>query len=292
MSSHLRLAFIGDIHGNLPALEATLDDLSQQSPDAVYVLGDLVNRCPWNNEVMALLLDRDWPTIQGNHDLIIGDLNTAASRPPFTERQNVPVIYWTWEQLRRAHIEYLRRLPHDLQITIDEAPPIHLFHGVPGNSFIGVTPEMADDQIAETFTPFTEEVLICAHTHRPLDRSVEGKRVLNGGSVGMPYNSDPRAQYLLLDLVRQEGALTWQPTFQRIDYDRSDVPDAFQRSGMLDEAGPVSELYMRTVLTGEPWVSDFGHWIKNQPLDVRADIRHAVETYLRDHGPENWAFFS
>jgi predicted phosphodiesterase len=291
MNTQLRLAFIGDIHGNLPALEATLDDLRQQSADAVYVLGDLVNRCPWNNEVMALLLDRDWPTIQGNHDLIIGDLNTEASRPPFTERQSFPVIYWTWEQLEPAYIAYLRQLPHDLHLSFDQAPPLHLFHGVPGNSFIGVTPEMADDQIAEVFEPFAEPVIICAHTHRPLDRRVEGKRVLNGGSVGMPYNSDPRAQYLLLDLVGAPGQLTWQPIFRQVSYDRTDVPDAFHRSGMLDQAGPVSELYMRTVLTGEPWVSDFSYWIKDQPPEIRADIRHAVESYLRHHGPENWAFF-
>jgi hypothetical protein len=121
---------------------------------------------------------------------------------------------------------------------------------------------------------------------------VAGKRILNGGSIGMPYNSDPRAQYLILDLVRDQGVFSWQPTFQKVDYDRTDVPDAFYQSGMLDEAGPVSELYMRTVLTGEPWISDFGHWIKEQPLNVRADLAGAVETYLRHHGPENWAFFS
>lgn len=291
MSRHLRLAFLADIHGNLPALEAAVADLDQQSPDAVYLLGDLVNRCPWNNEVMALILERGWPSIQGNHDQVIGDLNTPASREPFTERHRFPIIYWTWDHLEPSYIQHLRQLPEEMGVVIDGAPPIHLFHGVPHNPFEGIYPETSDDHIAETFAPFEEPLIICAHTHRPLDRGVNGKRVLNGGSIGLPYNSDPSAQYLLLDLIDETGTRQWQPIFRKVDYDRSGVPAAFEASGMLEHAGPLSELYMRTVLNGEPWASDFGHWIKNQPLSMRKNPHEAVEIYLRQHGPHNWAFF-
>ena len=58
----MRVAFLADIHGNLPALEAVLRDLAHQAPDAVYLVGDQINRCPWNNEVLDLLaiaLDTD-----------------------------------------------------------------------------------------------------------------------------------------------------------------------------------------------------------------------------------------
>jgi hypothetical protein len=115
---------------------------------------------------MALLLDQAWPSIQGNHDQIIGDLNTPASRPPFTDRQRFPVIYWTWQQLQPHYIEHLRKLPHDLTLTFEDAPPIHLFHGVPNNAFIGVTPEMVDAEIEESFCPFDEPVMICGPTAR------------------------------------------------------------------------------------------------------------------------------
>lgn len=290
MSSRLRLAFLGDIHGNLPALEAALVDLKEQSPDGVYLLGDLVNRCPWNNEVMALLDDYDWPSIQGNHDLVIGNLNTPASRPPFTQQDRFPIIYWTWHQLKRKYIERLLSLPADAVLALDDAPAIHLFHGVPNNPFVGIYPETSLDQIAETLAPFAEPVIVCAHTHRPLDRSVEGKRVLNGGSVGLPYNSDPRVQYLMLDLVDRRGTAVWEPSFRLVDYDRSHVPDAFARSGMLAQAGPLAELYMRTVLNGEPWASDFGHWMKDQPAELQQDLEESVSIYLRRHGPDNWAF--
>jgi hypothetical protein len=176
-------------------------------------------------------------------------------------------------------------------VELDDAPSIHLFHGVPGNSFVGVYPETSEPEIAETFAPFDEPVIVCAHTHRPLDRTAGGKRVLNGGSIGLPYNSDPSAQYLILDLEQTVDGPVWQPTFRRVEYDRSHVPDAFRRSGMLAQAGPLAELYMRTVLTGEPWASDFGHWMKSQPKAMHEDLRDAVEHYLREHGPHNWAFF-
>lgn len=291
MSTSLRLAFLGDIHGNLPALEAALADLRQQAPDAVYLLGDLVNRCPWNNEVMALLREQPWPSIQGNHDLVIGDLHTPASREPFTNRGRFPVIYWTWAHLESEYIQYLRQLPEELVIAFEGAPAIRLFHGVPGNPFEGIYPETDDATIEETFTPFPEPVIICGHTHRPLERGVNGKVIFNGGSIGLPYNSDPRAQYMLLDLVNRQNGPTWQPVFRQVEYDRSSVPTAFEASGMMAEAGPVSELYMRTVLNGEPWASDFGHWLKQQPAVLRSDLQAAVERYLDQHGPHNWAFF-
>ena len=72
----MRLAFLADIHGNLPALEAVIRDLQDLAPDQVFLAGDLVNRCPWNNEVMELLADTGWPGVVGNHDLVVGRIHT------------------------------------------------------------------------------------------------------------------------------------------------------------------------------------------------------------------------
>ena len=58
----------------------------------------------------------------------------------------------------------------------------------------------------------------------------------------------------------------------------------------LDAAGPLARLDLRTVQTGHPWTSDFGVWMRFQPKSMRADMSHAVDVYLRTHGPGNWAF--
>ena len=107
----MRIAFLADIHSNLPALEAVVQDLASQAPDAIYLVGDQVNRCPWPNEVMDLLGGQGWPAIYGNHDLVVGNLDTAETRTAFADRSRFPCLWWTAEVLQPEHLQTLRALP-------------------------------------------------------------------------------------------------------------------------------------------------------------------------------------
>ena len=282
----MRIAILADIHGNLPALEAVLADLKHQSPDAVYLAGDQINRCPWSSDVMDLLATLGWPAIEGNHELVIGKINTPANEPPFTNRARFIDLWWTQEHLSSHHLTTVRQLPAERTLHFAEAPPIRLVHGVPGNPFLGLMAETSPAIVNRVLANVTEPVVICAHTHRPLARTTERWQIFNGGSVGAPYNGDPRAHYLLLDAVDGQ----WQPTFCRVDYDRSVIPTAFRASGMLDALGMLGELHLRTILDGEPWSSDFGYWMKFQSAELQDDLERAVVDYLRLHGPGRWAF--
>ncbi len=282
----MRLAFVADIHGNLPALEAVLLDLQQQRPDAVYLVGDQVNRCPWNNEVIELVTELAWPAIAGNHDLIVGAINTPQNRPPFTEQARFPTLWWTQAQLSEQHLSILRQWPVELQISFDGLPAIRLVHGIPGNAFVGILPEESDAKIRKVLSGVEESVVVCGHVHRPLHRTIDQWQVLNGGSVGIPYNSDPRAQYLLLDGIDHQ----WVPTFRQVDYDHSAIAEAFITSGMHEAVGAIAELHLRTVMYGEPWTSDFGYWLRSQTSEINHNMPRAVELYLEAHGPGRWAF--
>jgi len=282
----MRLAILADIHGNLPALEAVIADLQQQRPDAVYLAGDQINRCPWNNEVLELLDTFGWPAIQGNHEYVIGRINTPQNFAPFTNQARFPGLWWTQARLRPAYLTAIRELPAELSITWPNLPPIRLLHGIPGNSFVGLLPSASDDQLATLLATVPEEIVVCAHTHRPMLRTAGAWQIWNGGSVGSPYNGDPRAQYLLLDGV----AGRWLPTLRQVDYDLRLVEQAFVASGMLAEVGPLAELDLRTVVTGEPWSSDFGHWMKFQPAPLQGDLQAALHHYFTLHGPGRWAF--
>lgn len=282
----MRIAILADIHSNLPALEAVLADLKEQSPDAVYLAGDQINRCPWNNEVLDLLDTLKWPTIQGNHELVIGAINTPANRPPFTNRERFIDLWWTQEHLRPEHLTSIRQLPTEMHLTFDGAPPIHLVHGIPGNPFIGVLPETTDAALHDMMATVTESIIICAHTHRPLARQVGRWQIYNGGSIGAPYNGDPRAQYLLLDTANGQ----WQPTFRQVDYDRSPIPVAFRESGLLAATGALGELHLRTIQDGQPWSSDFAFWMHSQSTELHNDLHRAIALYLTQHGPGHWAF--
>lgn len=282
----MRMAILADIHGNLPALEAVVGDLQRQAPDIVYLAGDQVNRCPWNCEVMALISDMAWPAIAGNHDLVIGWINTPENRPPFTEREQFPTLWWTHEQLTTEQLTTIRQWPLERQLVFDGLPPIRLFHGIPNNPFIGILPEEPDTQISKRLQEIRESVIVCGHTHRPLARTVADWSIYNGGSVGIPYNSDPSAQYLLLD----GRSNRWQPTWRRVPYDHSPIPRAFEESGLRAASGPIAELHLRTIMNGEPWISDFGHWLHHHATESRTDMESAVAAYLASHGPGRWSF--
>ena len=303
MNRSLRLAFLGDIHGNLAALEAVLDDIDNQAPDAVFLLGDLLNRCPWTHDLLDVLRQRDWLSVQGNHDLILANLNTPEGPPTFDDRNRFPNIHWTWEQLRPQDLGYLRHLPHDLLIEIEGAPPLRLFHGLPDNPFAGILPDSDEDSVSSQIAVYDEPVLVCGHTHQPMDRTIapspsendgashpHNQRILNPGSVGMPYDGDPRAQYLLLDLVKENGKLGWKTLFRKLDYDFNRVAGAFRSSGLLEASGAIAALNLRTIRDGHPWASDYQQWVRNQPHSVRSDPENAVELYLQSHGPSQWAF--
>ena len=304
MSRSLRLAILGDIHGNLPALEVVLDDIDRQAPDAVYLLGDLLNRCPWAREVLDIVRGRELLSVQGNHDQVLALLHTPESWPIFSERQRFPIVHWTWEQLRPIDISHLLNLPHDLLIEIDSAPPLRLFHGLPGDPFAGIVPGTEEKKIAKQISLYDEPVIICGHTHQPLDRTVTKgaaisgngpgrscrQRVLNPGSVGMPYNGDTRAQYMLLDLVVENGQQAWKPRFRQLTYDRARVERAFRSSGQMEASQAVTKLMLRTLQDGLPWISDFPKWLRNQPPALHSDPESAVDLYLEVHGPGQWAF--
>jgi predicted phosphodiesterase len=282
----MRLAFLADIHSNLPALEAVVTDLRQMAPDQVFLAGDQINRCPWPNEVMALINDEGWPVIYGNHELVILELGSAQRAPALEDRKRFADLWWTREHLAPKYFDQLEEMPGERRIVVDDAPPILLMHGLAGNPFEGFSPQWSDSQIGAKLQGIDEPVVVSAHTHWPLDRTVRGQRVINPGSVGMPYNGDPRAQYALLDT----DGHGWQPSFRQVAYDHEVVREAFERLGLFHEYGPLGPLFWQTIETGDPWVSDFLVWLRGQEAMMRADLDSAVTQYLAIHGPGKWAF--
>jgi predicted phosphodiesterase len=281
-----RIAFLADIHGNLPALEAVAKDLSAQSPDAVFLVGDQINRCPWNNEVMDLIASQGWPSIYGNHEFVIRNL--AAPHDPWTfdDRQRFPDLWWSMQRLEARHMETIRGLPPELSLEFGEGAPIHVVHGVPGDPFRGVYPDTDEREVAKAFAAVGEPVIVCAHTHRPLRRTVGNRRIFNGGSVGMPYNGDTRAQYLILSCRNDE----WTPAYRRVQYPLESVRAGFKDRDLHAAFGAFASVYLRTIETGDPWASDFGHWLNSQPPHLQHDIERAFVIYKRLHGPGRWSF--
>ncbi len=195
--SEMRVAAIYDIHANLPALEAVLDEIRRADIDAIVVGGDVVPG-PMPRETLECLRQLAWPVhfVQGNGD------REVVSRMRGVESTMLPesvreVIRWTGEQLDPEHEQWLASWPATVRLDIDGLGEALFCHATPRNDteiFTRLTPA---DRLRPIFDPPGVPLVVCGHTHMQFDRTIGETRVVNAGSVGMPF-SDPGAYWLLL----------------------------------------------------------------------------------------------
>lgn len=282
----IALALISDIHANLPALEAVVADFRRRRPDAVYVLGDLVNGAAWPGEVMDYLAASGWPMLIGNHDDAVLQLGTERMEARYGNRERYALLWWTRARLSAAHLATLEGLPREFPLEFPAVPPLRLVHGIPGNFFVGIRPDAPEAWVRRVLGDVTEAALVGGHTHVPLVRRIDGRLIANTGSVGAPYDGDWRPSFAWLEGDRNG----WRAEVVRVEYDRSVVSAAYHASGLAREGDVLAELFNRTIVTGLPWVSDYAYWVREQPPDRVADSRAALGLYDAQHGPGRWAF--
>ena len=193
----MRVAAIYDIHGNLPALEAVLQDIRQAEVDRVVVGGDVVPG-PMPRQAIARLLDLDIPVqfIQGNGDRAVLE-QMAGTETGSIPEQFREVIRHSAQQLDPEHERLLASWPKTFRVEIPGLGAVLFCHATPRNDteiFTRLTPE---DRLLPAFAGVNESVVICGHTHMQFDRMIGKIRVVNAGSVGMPYG-EAGAFWLLL----------------------------------------------------------------------------------------------
>ena len=193
----MRVAAIYDIHGNLPALEAVLQDIRQAGVDHIVVGGDVLPG-PMPRETLACLQDLDIPVqfIQGNGDRAVLE-QMAGTDTDTVPEQFREVVRWAARQLHPEHERLLASWPETARIEIHGLGEVLFCHATPRNDtevFTRLTPE---DRVRPIFEGLNVPVVICGHTHMQFDRMIGRIRVVNAGSVGMPYG-EPGAYWLLL----------------------------------------------------------------------------------------------
>ncbi len=193
----MRVAAIYDIHANLPALEAVLQDIRQAGVDQVVVGGDVLPG-PMPNETMACLLNLDVPVqfIQGNGDrVVLAQMRgTESSEVPEQFREGVR---WVAVQLHPEHERLLAGWPKTCRVEIRGLGEALFCHATPRNDTEMFTRLTREDRLLPVFEGLNVPVVVCGHTHMQFDRMIGRTRVLNAGSVGMPFG-EPGAYWLLL----------------------------------------------------------------------------------------------
>jgi putative phosphoesterase len=194
----MRVAALYDIHGNLPALEAVLDDVRREAPDAIVVGGDAaLGPMPRETLDRLLALPADTRFIRGNTDREIvacHDGATAADDDEIWARRNE----WAAREITRAQRDVLDSWPETLVLDVDGLGPTLFCHGSPRSDDEVITRVTPAPRLDEMLASTAEDVIVCGHTHVQFDRAYGGKRIVNAGSVGMHSEGRHGAYWVLL----------------------------------------------------------------------------------------------
>jgi len=206
----MKIAALYDIHGNLPALDAVLRDVRESGVDRIVVGGDVVPG-PMPCETLARLRHLDLPIqfIHGNGELAVLAEMVATDDPSTvtywgtTSGEPLPeplrkMVRWTAQQLRPEDQRLLSSWPKTLRLDTIGLGQVLFCHATPRNEvdcFTRLTPE---DRLLPIFEKLDVDVVVCGHTHMQFDRMIGQTRVVNAGSVGMPFQQPPGAYWLLL----------------------------------------------------------------------------------------------
>lgn len=192
-----RVAAIYDIHANLPALDAVLQDIRNAQVNHIVVGGDVLPG-PMPAETMRRLLNLDIPAqfIQGNGEVAVLDV-MAGREPVAVPEQYRPVIRWTAEQLPTECESVLASWPKTLSLEVSRLGQVLFCHATPRDENEIFTRTTSEERLSPILKGLNASVVVCGHTHMQFDRKVGTVRVVNAGSVGMPFGV-AGADWLLL----------------------------------------------------------------------------------------------
>jgi putative phosphoesterase len=229
-----RIAVITDIHGNLPALEASLAAIEAIGVDAIYCGGDLVGYGPHPNEVCALIEEREIPTLYGNYDYAIArdlvDCGCAYVTQHDRELGHQSVL-WTLVHTDQKHKDFMRALPFDIRLELG-GQRLRLVHGSPRK----VNEYLFEDKPPRTFERIAAgaecDVLVFGHTHKPWIHTYGGVLFVNCGSVGKPKDGDPRTAFAILE---PDEAGQVRASIERVPYNAEAVAREVAAAGLPGE---------------------------------------------------------
>jgi putative phosphoesterase len=195
-----RLALMGDIHANLPALKAVLDAISAAGLTHGACTGDLVMRGPDPEGVVEEVRRLGWPCVEGNTDRKVVVRPARSKSDP--KAQRVGSRAWSTNQLSRASLAYLAGLPMVWRLMLKEWSVV-IVHGAPDDPRQAVEADTPKSEIRRLISSLDDpDCIVYGHTHRPSVRQVDGCLLVNPGSVGEALDGDLRPRWAWLEARR------------------------------------------------------------------------------------------
>jgi putative phosphoesterase len=227
----MKVALIGDIHANLPALEAVLEDAHKRGVEAIWNVGDMLGYGAFPDEVVDLLQKENVQSIIGNYDIKVMKVKQKRNK----WKKNVPpekwvAFNWTYNKLSKSNLEYLNSLNKELRMEM-EGKRILIMHGTPDSDEEHVTNDTTEDRLNEIALMADADLIIFGHSHIPFKRKVGSVWFINPGSVGRPDDGDPKASYAIL-VLRQPNV--FRVDHYRVEYDVERAVSAIREGGLPD----------------------------------------------------------
>ena len=248
----MRVAALYDIHGNLPALEAVLEEVRRESVDAIVIGGDIFPG-PLSIETLNLLLALNEPVrfLHGNCDRMVLELAEGHDTDPIPADRR-PAFDWFAKRLGPEHRSMLAGWPGTIRLRIAGIGEVFFCHATPRNDtdiFTRLTPE---DRLRPVFENLGAEVVVCGHTHMQFERTIGGVRVVNAGSVGMPFGR-PGAYWVWLgpdvQMRRTDYDLTAAAARVRVTH----YPDAEEFASVNILQPPTEDTMLELFSTHDKW---------------------------------------
>ncbi|OLN23685.1 YfcE family phosphodiesterase [Domibacillus antri] len=221
----MKIAFISDIHGNAVALDSVLKDIERKEVDEIYVLGDICYRGPEPKRSLQLVQGLNTNVIKGNADEWVvrgiqkGEVPDSVLEMMNNERD------WIASHLEKDDIDYLHELPTELHFEA-AGLSINVFHATPDSLFEVVLPGESDEVLKTNLMSSTDsDVYVYAHIHKPYIRTINGKILINIGSVGLPFDGMKKSSYAIVEIEDNRVSTS----IERVEYNVERVVKQYEQ---------------------------------------------------------------
>ncbi len=179
------VALISDVHGNLEALNAVLEETQRRGATRVYVAGDLLSGGADPLGVWRKLTEVKAMCVRGVSDSALCSVDTSKLVPMNErEREKLEQFLWTRRTVGELVLESLRRLPLSLRVPLIDGSEVVIVHGSPYDPLQEISQDMEDDEVLALVADDPADVVVCGASHVPFQRALDGVHVVNVGSVG------------------------------------------------------------------------------------------------------------
>ncbi len=262
----MRIAIVSDIHGNLHALEAILEDIQNQAVDEIVIAGDVVNQYPHSRQCFEMVMALNCPVLQGNHEEY---MYSVGINQLFDQARFQP-IRWTHAQFSQTQLETMQALPR-----VYRYPDLLITHATARSLSESITLDSSADDLRAMFADTTEPFIVRGHNHKWLTRNWDNRTVYTLESAGVPLGGRLEAQYAILT---KRSVWSLEPRFvpYNLEAALADFSDTY-----ISEIGVLGHLLRLELLTGKGYLNRFLQQYLQAVDANQISLENAVQVFLQ-----------